>query len=125
MKRISARHVMVCLAAFAACALGETPKTASHLRVLIVGSGPDRKNNQVAIESNVRYVDHLLPAGASERVLFANGDPTTKDVLCENNRNEPYYREPNLPRLDGPNDLDAFSSEMTALTNRPGSPVLL
>jgi hypothetical protein len=90
-----------------------------------MGSGPNRKNNQVAIESNVRYVDHILPPGSSERVLFANGDPSAKDVLCENERKEPYYREPNLPRLDGANDLSTFSSEMSALANRSGSPVLL
>ncbi|HEV2472867.1 MAG TPA: hypothetical protein VGS41_09395, partial [Chthonomonadales bacterium] len=30
-------------------------------RVVIVGGGPDLENNQVAIESNVRYVARILP----------------------------------------------------------------
>src|ERR1043166_1338504 len=38
------------------------PEAAEPLRVLIVGGGPDLANNQVAIESNVRYVGRLLPA---------------------------------------------------------------
>src|SRR5258708_3063238 len=40
-------------------------------RVLIVGGGPDLHNNQVAIESNVRYVGHLLPQATSRLTLFA------------------------------------------------------
>ena len=43
------------------------------LSVLTVGGGPNREQNQVAIESNVRYVDRLLPSGATRRVLFGDG----------------------------------------------------
>jgi hypothetical protein len=104
-------------------------ESSAPLKVLIVGGGPDRKNNQVAIESNVRYVNKLLPFGSSSRVLFANGDPNSKNVLCEDDNNRPYYRIPNLPRLDGPSNFSAFKFEMNGLSQQaastPSSPVLL
>jgi hypothetical protein len=34
---------------------------APPLRALLVGGGPNPSHNQVAIESNIRYVYHLLP----------------------------------------------------------------
>jgi len=116
--------------AASAMLVSQAPTALHHqeepLRVLIVGGGPDRKNNQVAIESNVKYVAHLLPQGASPRVLFASGDPTSKNVLCEDEQSRPYYRAPNLPRLDGPSELSSFRAEMSSLAKRPnGSPVFL
>ena len=56
------------------------PVTA-NLSVLIVGGGPNKKYNQVAIESNVRYVDSLLPKEAPRRVLFAGGNGQSMDIL--------------------------------------------
>jgi len=88
---------------------------------LTVGGGPTPEYNQVAIESNVRYVDSLLPAATPRYVLFAGGDKTTatvqyqdtvkatdaeialRYVLGESDEGGPIrYRAPRLPRLDGP-----------------------
>lgn len=52
----------------------------ASLRVLTVGGGPRPKMNQVAIESNVRYVDGLLPKDAPRTVLFADGSRQTPSV---------------------------------------------
>ncbi|RYG23202.1 hypothetical protein EON82_14770, partial [bacterium] len=49
-------------------------------RVLIVGGGPNRQYNQVAIESNVRYFARVLPKEWPYRVLFAGGDATREVV---------------------------------------------
>jgi hypothetical protein len=46
---------------------------ATTLRVVTLGGGPSPEMNQVAIESNVRYVSSLLPVGAQHTVLFADG----------------------------------------------------
>ena len=95
-------------------------------RVLVLGGGYDLSHNQAAIESNVRYLDRLLPKGAAERVLFADGRRQTKNVLCEDTRGRQYYRRPQLPRLDGPSALPAIEAEFRALASGPASePVLL
>jgi len=52
-------------------------------RVLIVGGGPDLHNNQVAIESNVRYVGRLLPQDTPRITLFADGNPNNATVLYD------------------------------------------
>jgi hypothetical protein len=95
------------------------------LRVLIVGGGPDMTNNQVAIESNVRYLGKLLPPDTIRTTLFADGDMNHATVLYEddpatlsagerllnlilygqeNDVSSPtHYRKPNLGgKLDGP-----------------------
>src|SRR5437016_13831111 len=59
---------------------------APRLRTLIVGGGPEARHNQVAIERNVYYVSHLLPAGTPRWVLFTNGDPSARTVLYEEAR---------------------------------------
>src|SRR5258708_26856140 len=56
---------------------------AQDLRTLIVGGGPEAQHNQVAIESNVRYVLKSLPASTFRTVLFADGDPKAATVLYE------------------------------------------
>src|SRR5579872_5387786 len=61
---------------------------ADEPRALVVGGGPDPKNNQVAIESNVRYVLKLLPRAASRTVLFADGNPKSETVLFEGRSKE-------------------------------------
>lgn len=43
------------------------------LRVLTFGGGPQPEMNQVAIESNVRYVSSLLPPSVQHTVLFTDG----------------------------------------------------
>jgi hypothetical protein len=102
------------------------------LRVLIVGGGPDLENNQVAIESNVRYVGKLLPADTLRTTLFADGDANHATVLYdddptklsmgerlfnlimygqENDTSSPsHYRKPNLGgKLDGPSKRDEIA----------------
>ncbi len=51
------------------------------LSVIIVGGGPTPDHNQVAIESNVRYVTRLLPPDAHLSTLFADGDVNNASVL--------------------------------------------
>ena len=93
------------------------PNLRGPYRTLIVGGGPDLKHNQVAIESNVRYVWRLLPTGASSRILFTNGDPNSQSVLCDDGNNHTYYRAPRLPRLDGPAGLTQINSELAAMAS--------
>ncbi len=113
------------LATRAGQAGGELP-----LRVLIVGGGPDLANNQVAIESNVRYVTKLLPPDAKRTTLFADGDPAHATVLYDDDTSHetagervlrlvsPYaadetggrYRRPNLgARPEGASRLNDIS----------------
>ena len=98
------------------------PNAELPLRVLIVGGGPDLANNQVAIESNVRYVGKLLPPATPRTTLFADGDANRASVLYDDDTKDvsigerilsllsPYpaddtgghYRKPNLgAKLDG------------------------
>ncbi len=100
------------------------------LRVLIVGGGPDLANNQIAIESNVRYVTKLLPPDARRTTLFADGDPNHATVLYDDDTSHetpgervlrlvsPYaadetggrYRRPNLgARPEGASRLPDIS----------------
>ena len=95
------------------------------LHAVVLGGGPTPENNQVAIESNVRYVLRLLPPKGSTTVLFADGNRATKSVQFEKAPAESIsqgksvayrvfaeggagvvttaiaYRAPELPRLDG------------------------
>jgi hypothetical protein len=78
-----------------------TPAAAAlPARALIIGGGPDRLHNQIAIESNVRYVGRILPKSASYQVLFTDGNPESDTVQYQDGRTL-AYRAPNLPRLDG------------------------
>ncbi|HZO88787.1 MAG TPA: hypothetical protein VFB38_10665 [Chthonomonadaceae bacterium] len=61
----------------------DPPSRPLPLRVVIVGSGPNPENNQVAIESNVRYVGRLLPPDSVRTTLFADGDAQRATVLYE------------------------------------------
>ncbi len=107
----------------------ESFKAAARLHTLIVGGGPDAKHNQVAIESNVRYVSRLLPVDATSRVLFTDGDPLSKNVLCEDPDEKTYYRAPQIARIDGPSSPEQIQQELFHLSNdavsTPTSPVLL
>jgi hypothetical protein len=99
------------------------------LESLIVGGGPDRENNQAAIESNVRYLDQLLPAKAKRRILYAGGDRNAKNVLCEGETGGEYYRTPSIHKIDGPSSRDAVRQELQkmarGLQSKPGVPALL
>src|SRR5579863_3295952 len=102
---------------------------APSLHALIVGGGPDKSHNQIAIESNVRYVDRLLPHSTPRHILFADGDPSNQDVQYQDSSNGIHYRAPELPRLDGPAVLANVQQEISALAqdvrSRPTDPVLL
>ncbi len=125
------------------------PKSLPLAAALTVGGGPNKKYNQVAIESNVRYVDSLLPANAPRRVLFADGSATTPDVLYHDapssakitdaeaafetlfdNRVkgvEDKWRAPKLKAINGPSTKTSIASEMTRLAQTANAtyPVLL
>ncbi|MHB8636644.1 MAG: hypothetical protein ACYC96_09245 [Fimbriimonadaceae bacterium] len=99
------------------------------LHALIVGGGPDKAHNQVAIESNVRYVDRLLPHATPRHILFADGDPGNEDVQYQDAGQAIRYRAPKLPRLDGPSVLANVQQEIATLAQtvqkRRQDPVLL
>src|SRR5271166_584286 len=101
----------------------------SALHVLIVGGGPNKEHNQAAIESNVRYVDKLLPQSAPRHILFADGDPSNQDVQYRDSDNAIRYRAPQLPRLDGPAVLASVRQEISTLAleeqDHPQDQVLL
>ena len=95
-------------------------------RVLIVGGGPDRRNNQVAIESNVRYVARILPKESPLRVLFADGSADNATVrFSPVGGGRDRYRKPQLPRLDGPARLESVRTEVARLARGGASPALL
>jgi hypothetical protein len=50
------------------------------VRALLFGGGPTPQSNQVAIESNVRYLLRLLPESTQRTVLFADGTRDNKTV---------------------------------------------
>ena len=106
-------------------AMANLPQSALPPRVLMVGGGPNLAYNQVAIESNVRYVNKLLPKEAPRTTLFADGDANNATVLYEIDpralpvgerilnlllkdrdmleANPTQFKKPNLGcRLDGP-----------------------
>ncbi len=99
-------------------------------RTLVVGGGPSRRYNQVAIESNVRYLGRVMPKEWPLRVLFADGEAGNETVryVPEGGREgrDDKYRAPQLPRLDGPTRLTAVQKEIADLAAAPGkAPVLL
>ena len=120
------------------------------LRVLIVGGGPSLSYNQVAIESNVRYVHKLLPRGTVQTTVFADGDANHASVLYdeESPKQAPgeflltlflqgtdgeseaasHYRKPNIGKIDGPSKRWEFARQIAHIAqeqNRASRPVLL
>jgi hypothetical protein len=115
------------------------------LTVLTVGGGPRPRANQVAIESNVRYVDGLLPGNANKRILFGDGkgaedtvlyvqpDPVNTPaeracrLLFEGNREgTEKFRKPEIRAIDGPSDRASIQSEFDRIGTTGGKgPVLL
>lgn len=121
------------------------------LRVLIVGGGPNPEYNQVAIESNVRYVGKLLPRGTERMTLFADGNPQNATVLYEEDTrllpvgerlyktlvrgrdagddNPLHYRKPNLgTKLDGASkrtEIERAFSKLNDASRANRKPVFL
>lgn len=121
----------------------QTP--APPLSVLIVGGGPRPDYNQVAIESNVRYVGSLLPPNVPRRVLFADGRRETETVQYRQpdpslppaerafrilfQRGEDgqiRYRAARLTQVDGPARKPALNAEIGRLSSATAAgPILL
>ncbi len=116
---------------------------AEPLRALIVGGGPDPASNAAQIESHVRFVASLLPAGTRRRLLFADGktdaatvaaaDPspgarTALSLLLPNSGlgDATLMRPPQLgARPDGPVTHDALRRSFSELLPRSAAPLLL
>ncbi|WP_395094635.1 hypothetical protein [Armatimonas sp.] len=100
------------------------------LRCVIFGGGPSPEYNQVAIESNVRYVYGLLPTQVSSTILFADGQTDTPIVQFLATKTEaqkslrtlfgdgprpakgaPFlqYRKSDVPRRDGASTSDTVT----------------
>src|SRR5579862_5049422 len=101
----------------------------ASLRCLIIGGGPDRRSNPVALENNIIYVHSLLPSGSPTRVLYAGADLSAPIVRVEKdpNSDDPVvsYQSSSLDRVDGPSTLDAFRTNLTGLTEGSDTPLLL
>ena len=111
------------------------------LRVLILGGGPSLEYNQVAIESNVRYVHKLLPKGTTQTTLFADGDANHASVLYEDDTSKQsngeyilslflqsaggdsesggHYRKPNIGKVDGPSKRAEFARQIGRIAQEP------
>jgi len=108
-KRASGIFILFVATALTTALAAQGPQpSSSHLgQVLIVGGGPDKTHNQVAIESNVRYVGRILPAGTNYQVHFTDGDLQSETVQFRSDAKTLSYRAPDLPRLDGRADIDS------------------
>ena len=99
------------------------------LRALLIGGGPEKTSNQVAIESNVRYLGRLLPRSSQYRVLFTDGDLESPNVQYRAENRVLAYRAPDLPRLDGAATLPIVRAELQTIAGEaranPAPDVLL
>ena len=98
-------------------------------RTLIVGGGPDQEHNQVAIESNVRYMSRIIPPGSPTRVLFTDGNPDSKNIQCQGEDAKVFYKKTDISKIDGPSEISAIRKELgdiaTDVASTPEAPVLL
>ena len=98
-------------------------------RTLIVGGGPDQEHNQVAIESNVRYLGRIIPSGSPTRVLFTDGNPDSKNIQCQGDDSKVFYKKTDIERIDGPSEISSIKKELSSISadvaNTPEAPVLL
>ena len=123
------------------------PVTAAPLRCVIFGGGPSPEYNQVAIESNVRYVYGLLPTQVNSTILFADGQTDTPIVQFLATKTEaqkllrtlfgdgprpakgaPFlqYRKSDVPRRDGSTTSDTISGVFEKLaTEGDKAPLML
>jgi hypothetical protein len=112
---------------------------APALQTLVIGGGPNPQYNQVAIESNVRYMGKIVKPNSPFRVLFADGNLTTKTVQYLSDKavgetmigpfssggTRHLYRTPQLPRLDGAAILENVRTEIAALGQQGDNPAFL
>ena len=116
-------------------------RLADPLRVLIVGGGPSLAYNQVAIESNVRYVHKLLPKGTVHTTVFADGDANHASVLYDEDSSKQspgaflltlflqgtdgeadsgsHYRKPSIGKIDGPSRKTEFARQIGRIAQEP------
>jgi len=90
-------------------------------RFLLVGGGPEKEHNQVGIESNVRYMERLMPKNAERRILFADGDRASETVKFLDSANAERYRAPRISQIDGPARLANVTAEIGSLNATRGS----
>jgi hypothetical protein len=95
--------------------------TNPSLKAIIAGGGYDVEHNQVAIESNVRYVKKLLSPLTSPRILFTNGRVDTRNVMCVNDNGQLYYRAPSFGGIDDPGRTLALQYEFETLAKSASS----
>src|SRR5579872_5399192 len=99
------------------------------LRCLIIGGGPNRSSNPVALENNIIYVHSLLPSDTSARVLYAGANLTVPIVRIEKDQPsgdaEVSYRPSSLTHVDGPSTLDSFRTNLADLSDKPNARLLL
>jgi len=126
------RAAMVAVGAgwFGGAMAPEAPKAENpKLRVLVVGGGPNKQYNQVGIESNVRYMERLLPAEAPRRILFADGSLDTPTVLYEDEKGKELFRKPKITQIDGSSGITNIQTEFrnlgSALEASPKTSALL
>lgn len=102
-----------------ALGIGQTATTpaqpAPSGRCLIIGGGPNPKNNQIAIESNVRYFSKVLPTSTSLRVLFTDGNLESENILCQGADKKQYYKKTSLTKIDGSTEFATVKSEISAM----------
>lgn len=132
---------------FALVTLATLASAPAPLRCVIFGGGPSPQYNQVAIESNVRYVHSLLPTRVDETILFADGQADTPIVQFLATKTEaqkalrtlfgdgprpakgaPFlqYRNSDVPRRDGPTTPDTVSGLFDKLAaEKDKNPLLL
>jgi hypothetical protein len=120
---------IVAALALAAHAVGPPARGSAGLDVLIVGGGPNKSHNQVAIENNVKYVEKLLPSDSILHVLFADGDKTNSSVQIQEEGKHVSYRTPSLNQIDGPSFLSVVKKQLDDVADReklsPKRPVML
>ena len=123
----------VCLL-LAAPALAAPPPP---LRAVLIGGGPEPAYNQVAIESNIRWMDTLLPAATTRTILFCDGRVDTPIVQYARTASNAEavmrmlhgdggrghgderflaYRPTALKRVDGPTTLEGIDTALKAIS---------
>lgn len=104
-----ASSLTVALTTAPASTAPKTTSPAPPLNCLIVGGGPDKVDNEVGIESNVRYFRSILPPGSTVHVLYTNGDPGSRIVQYLDPEERIHYRSTTIRGIDGPASTEAFT----------------